>query len=110
MVQKVVGDLVDLALHFFEPRDEIVDRRGAAQKAFPPGLLAADIQFADREAANCRDDVAQAVAGRADILVANVLKHRLADFLQFLLGSRAEGHDGIRVGHVDFGDPLFDLG
>ena len=83
MGQKIGGDLVDLGLHVFVFRDELGKGRGAAHKLFPPAGIAAQVHFIDRKAADRGDDVAQAVACGADILVLHVLQHGLTDHLQF---------------------------
>ena len=110
VAQKVIGDPVDLTLHLFKARGELGKRRGPPQQLFPPAALAAHIKFAHGKAADRGDDPAQAVACRADILVAHALKHRLADFLQFRLRGGAERDDRVGVAHVDLGHAAGDLG
>ncbi len=110
MTQQAVGDVVDLDLHLLVARHESGDRLGAAEKAFPPGAAAVRVEFGEREAAQGGDDLAQVVAGQADVLVAHVGQHRLADALQLALGAGAEGDDGLGVGHVDLGHAAVDLG
>jgi len=110
MAQEVVGDLVDLALHLLEPGGEPGKGGGAAQQLFPPGPLAAHIQFRDGKAPDRGDDAAKAVACRPHILVAHTLQHGLGNHLQFGLRGRAERDDGLGVGHVDFGHAAGDFG
>ena len=110
MRQKVIGDLVDLALHLLEARRELGEGGGATQELFPPRPLAPHVKLRNREAANSGDDPAQAIARRPHILVAHALQHGLGDFLQFGLRGRTERHDGLRIAHVDLGHAAGDLG
>ena len=58
VLEKVIGDAVNLALHFFETGGEFCHGCSASQKAFPPAALAAHVQFGDRETADRGDDIA----------------------------------------------------
>ena len=70
VIQKALCDSVNLALDLLELRRELRKGRGSAEEFFPPCALAAHVKLADGEAANGRDDAAQAVARWADVFVA----------------------------------------
>ena len=110
VLQKIIGDAVDLVLHLFETCGELRKWRGAAQQLFPKAPFPAHVQFGHRKTADRGHDVAQGIPGGADILVAHILQHALADLLQLSLRARTEGDDRLRIAEVDLLHPAADLG
>jgi hypothetical protein len=72
--QELAGDAVDLALDLLVAGHELLHGLGAADQALPERGLAVGVELAHREAADRADEGAQAVAGGADVLVANALR------------------------------------
>ena len=109
MGQQIVGDPINLALYLFKSSRELGEGRRTPKQLFPPALLATHVEFRDRKAANCADHRAQAITRRADILVAHIGEHGLADHLQFCLRGRAKADDGLRIGYVNLGHALLNF-
>ena len=109
VAEQVVCDLVDLALNVFETGGELGKRRGTAQQPFPERAFAAHVQLGHGKPANGGDDIAQGIPCGADILVAHILQHGLADLLQFGLRGGSKGHDRIGIAHVQLGHAAGDF-
>ena len=59
MVQKILGDLVDLGLHLFELGGEFCNWGGAPDQFFPPALFAVQVQFRNGKSADRCHHIAQ---------------------------------------------------
>ncbi|OIQ72414.1 hypothetical protein GALL_459620 [mine drainage metagenome] len=73
---KIVGDLVDLALHGLEFLDKLGEGCRRAGQFIPPAPLAAHVEFRDGKALDRGDDGAERVACGPDVLALHIGQHR----------------------------------